>query len=270
MSQASPFDNILAQCRDLFAERLVAAVSGMLDQADDALVELMHGTRDPRTQELYRETRDRALAQREMIETQFRARYLREFQQRSNHAKKIGGALDDIDLDSIELALVGEDDLNETLKVNAMAGRLRQYCEEELVALDQRVGVLFGDAGLHPDDNPFAPQAVCDAYKQTCGQVDSNVAVRMVLLKLFDDHVLDEIRGIYKAVNALLVQNAILPRIRGIGGVRQEREKKADAREEPAETGESAGGQDFFTLLQNLVTKNRRRQPQLARPGRRR
>jgi hypothetical protein len=256
MSQASPFDNILAQCRDLFAERLVAAVSGMLDQADDALVELMHGTRDPRTQELYRETRDRALAQREMIETQFRARYLREFQQRSNHAKKIGGALDDIDLDSIELALVGEDDLNETLKVNAMAGRLRQYCEEELVALDQRVGVLFGDAGLHPDDNPFAPQAVCDAYKQTCGQVDSNVAVRMVLLKLFDDHVLDEIRGIYKAVNALLVQNAILPRIRGIGGVRQEREKKADAREEPAETGESAGGQDFFTLLQNLVTKN--------------
>ncbi|HUF21895.1 MAG TPA: DUF1631 family protein [Burkholderiales bacterium] len=256
MSQASPFDNILAQCRDLFAERLVTAVSAMLEQADDALLELMQGAREPRTQALYRETRDKVLAQRETIETQFRARYLREFQQRSNHAKKIGGTLEDIDLDSIELALVGEDDLNETLKVNAMAARLRQYCEDELVALDQRVGVLFGDAGLHPDDNPFAPQAVCDAYKQTCSQVDSNVAVRMVLLKLFDDHVLDEIRGIYKAVNALLVQNAILPKIRGVGGVRQERDRKTEAREESAETEDGAGGQDFFTLLQNLVTKN--------------
>ena len=257
MSQASPFDNILAQCRDLFVERLVTAVSAMLEQADDALLEMMQGARDPRTQALYRETRDTVLPQRETIATQFRARYLREFQQRSNHAKKIGGTLDDIDLDSIELALVGEDDLNETLKVNAMAARLRQYCEDELVALDQRVGVLFGDAGLHPDDNPFAPQAVCDAYKQTCSQVDSNVAVRMVLLKLFDDHVLDEIRGIYKAVNALLVQNAILPKIRGVGGVRQERDRKAEAKkEEPAEAEDSAGGQDFFTLLQNLVSKN--------------
>lgn len=258
MSQAISFDNILAQCRDLFCERLAAALAGMLDKADDALSVLEGEARDADAQALCRETRDKVLAQRGKIETQFRARYLREFQQRSNHAKKIGD-FDDfagIDLGDVELALVGEDDLNETLKFNAMTARLRQYCEEELIALDQRVGVLFGDAGLQSDDNPFAPQAISDAYKQTCAQVDSNVAVRLVLLKLFDEFVLDEIRGIYREVNALLVRNSILPKLRGVGAPRRERAK-------PRPPESRGPEQDFFALLQTLVADS----PGFAQPA---
>ena len=37
---------------------------------------------------------------------------------------------------------------DETLRFNDMANKLRAYCEDELVALDQRVGVLLGDADL--------------------------------------------------------------------------------------------------------------------------
>ena len=246
MPQATPFDHILAQARDLFSERLAAALAGMLDKADGALNALESETRDTEAQALYRETRDKALSQREKIETQFRTRYLREFQIRSNRARKIGNDFADIDLDDVELALVGEDDLEETLKFNAMTARLRQYCEEELIALDQRVGVLFGDAGLLSEDNPFSPQAISDAYKQTAAQLHADVDVRLVLLKLFDEFVLDEIRGIYRAVNTLLVQNSILPKLRG-AGVRKERTKTPPA-------AESKGPeQDFFALLQNLM-----------------
>lgn len=246
MPQASPFDAILTQARDLFSERLAAALAGMLDKANEALNALEAETRDTEAQALYRATRDQALGQRDKIESQFRSRYLREFQIRSNRARKIGNDYADIDLDDVELALVGEDDLEETLKFNAMTARLRQYCEEELMALDQRVGVLFGDAGLLSEDNPFAPQAIADAWKQTCAQVHADVEVRLVLLKLFDEFVLDEIRGIYRAVNALLVQNSILPKLRG-AGVRKERAKAPPA----AET--RGPEQDFFALLQNLM-----------------
>ena len=99
-------------------------------------------------------------------------------------------------------------------RLRADTAAMRQYCDEELLALDQRVGVLIGDADLQAEDNPFTPQAICDAYKKTCRQVDSNVDVRMVLLRLFDDHVLDEMRAVYKAVNGLLIQNSILPIMR--------------------------------------------------------
>jgi hypothetical protein len=122
-TQLTPFDSILTQCRDLVCERLSAALSGMLDKVDDALSALINETREANAQKLYSQTRDKALAQREAIEKQFRTRYLREFQQRSNRVKKIGDSFSDIDLSSLELELVGEEDLDETLKFNALASQ---------------------------------------------------------------------------------------------------------------------------------------------------
>jgi hypothetical protein len=258
MSQATPFDTILTQCRDLVCERLDAAVTGMLDKADDALLALVSETREPEAQKLYLEARDKVLAQRQAIETQFRARYMREFQQRSNRVKKIGESFSDIDLSALELELVGEDDLNETLKFNAMAAKLREYCDEELVALDQRVGVLLGDASLQPEDNPFNPQAICDAYKYTCRQIDPDVNVRLVLLRLFDDHVADDIRAVYKAVNSLLVHNSILPKIRVSAAQKQPGKSPSPAAKAAAAGAAQAaaapgGEQDLFSVLQKLL-----------------
>lgn len=268
MPQTTSFDTLLAQCRDLVVERLSAAVAGMLDKADDALLALVNQTRDQELQRQYLAARDKVLAQRSAIETQFRTRYLREFQERSNRARKIGDSFSEIDLSSAELELVGEDDLNETLKFNAMAARLRQYCEDELFALDQRVGVLLGDASLQAEDNPFTPQVICDAYKHTCRQVDPNVDVRMVLLKLFDDHVLDDVRAIYKAVNALLVQNSILPKIRAVAPGRPEKGAPSGAKSAAPAADKAAGGEaDLFGLLQNLLASNLKALTQTAAPG---
>ena len=186
----------------------------MPQEAGEALTAFGNQSRDPETSTLYEVTRNKVLSQREAIVTQFRILFLREFQERCNRVKNIGDKFAEVDLSSLEPELVGESDLNESLKFDAMASRLRHYCNEELFALDQRVGVLIGDADLQSEDNPFTPQAIIDAYKHTCRQIDSNVDVQTVLLKLFDDHVLDEIRGVYRAVNALLIENSILPKIR--------------------------------------------------------
>ncbi len=147
------------------------------------------------------------------MEKQFKASYLGEFRRRSDRARKMGQTFGEPD-DSLQLELVGEDDFEETLKFNNMAAKLYAFCDEELIALDQRVGVLLGDANLGANDNPFSPQVICDAYKQACRHAVADARVRRVLLKLFDDHVLDDVRSMYKAVNAMLVQNSILPRIR--------------------------------------------------------
>ena len=95
-----------------------------------------------------------------------------------------------------------------------MAAKLRRYCDEELAALDQRIGVLMGDANLQGEANPFSPQAICSAFKQTCRGLEPNMKARMILHKLFDDHVLDDIRPIFKELNTLLVERSILPKIR--------------------------------------------------------
>ena len=264
-NQAKPFDILLAQCRDLVGESLGQALTGMLDNAEGTLSSLMNDIPDRDARAPYSQARDVVLKQRAAFEEQFHTQYLREFQIRSNRMKKIGQRFSDLDSSALELDLVGEDDLNETLKFNDMATKLRRYCDEELVALDQRVGVLLGDANLGAEDNPFSPQAICDAYKHACRGIEPSVAVRMMLLRLFDDHVIDDIRSVYKAVNALLVKNSILPTIR-FGASRNPKDKLAvaggrddeEAVETPARSADKAAGgeQDFFALMQKMLAAN--------------
>src|SRR6185503_9553095 len=263
--QSTPFDTILNQCRDLVCERLTDAVTAMFDKVQEKLTAQANETQNKEEKDLYTAARDKALSNREAAEQQFRTRYLKEFQQRSNKAKKIGQNFSDVDFSSLELGLVGEDDLEETLKFNNMAAKLRRFCDEELNALDQRVGVLLGDADLQSEDNPFSPQAICDAYKNSCRTVDSeSIKVRLVMLKLFDDFVADDIRSIYKDVNELLVKNSILPKIRygGVsksegGGGKAPAGGKAgaegDAAAAPGDKAAPPTEQDFFTMMQNLM-----------------
>jgi hypothetical protein len=253
MPGASPFDALLTQCRDLASSQLDKAVEAMLAKTDEALAELATKTQDRETQKLYLEARDAARQKSAEFGKLFHARYLAEFQKRTNKAKKIGGGFSDADLSSIELSLVADDDLDETLRFNEMAAKVRRICEDEINALDQRVGVLLGDADLQSEEEPFSPQAICDAYKQTCRQTIEKIELRSVFLRLFDDLVLDAIRSIYKALNDLLVQNAILPRIR-YGAPRKDKKKRKVKDKDGKETEvDEASGEDMFAALQKLL-----------------
>src|SRR5258706_14959352 len=232
----------------------------MLDKADEALAALITATQNREAQEPYQDARKVIAAGREKLETEFHQAYLTEFRQ---HTSKVKEAESFSDVEA-SLSLVGEDDLEETLKFKELATKVRKYCDEELAALDQRVGVLLGDANLQADSNPFSPESICDAYQQACHSLETTRQVRGVLRKLFDDHVIDAMRAIYKDVNALLVKHGILPKIRygakksadkakssGKAGAASKDEDKEAA--EPGEEEKAAGEQNLFSLLQNLV-----------------
>jgi Protein of unknown function (DUF1631) len=252
---SSVFDGLLAQCRDLVSGQLDKALAGMLDKAGEALSELSSKTQDREAKKLYLEAQELAQKQRADMEKKFRSHFLAEFKQRTKKGNKTGGKFADIDAEasSFELSLVADDDLDETLKFNEMAGKLRRICEDEMNALDQRVGVLLGDAELQSEENPLSPQAICDAYKKACRDVSGSLAVRALFLKLFDDHVLDEIRSVYKAVNDLLVQNQILPKIRYGVSKKDEGKKKKKKGKDGKDEDEEADGQDMFAALQKLL-----------------
>jgi hypothetical protein len=257
MQAASPFDSLLAESRDLISTRLFEALAGMLEKGDEALCALEIQSRERAAKEVYSRTRKTLSDKRTVFETQFRVRYLKEFQQRASHASNPDESLPGVDFSSLEL--VGKEDLEETLRFNDMATRLRRHCDEELAALDQRVGVLLGDANLDADANPFSPQAICDAYKQVCRQIDPDVEVRKVLLKLFDDHVADAVRSVYKSVNELLVRNSILPKIRyGVSPDKTpSKGPRAAEKDGQAEQTNAGAEENVFSVLQALLAKGK-------------
>jgi hypothetical protein len=205
------YDALFAQSRDLVADGLSAGLAAMLDKADESTRAVADKTDDQELRKLVLEARDVARTQRAVIEKQFREKYLTEFRKATNKAKKIAASFSDISLG--ELSLVDDDDLNETLKFNGAAAKVRKACEQELSAIDQRVRVLLDDPALESEDNPFAAQLICDAFKHACRQTGATAQVRLVLLKLFEEKMPEAAAESYQQVNDLLVANQILPKI---------------------------------------------------------
>src|SRR5258706_1092623 len=133
MPQPSPFDALLTQSRDLFRDHLCGAVAAMFDHADESLSALSEKATEEELQKRYLDARDLASANREVIEAQFRTRFMAEFQKRTNQVKKIGQNFSDFSLD--DLQLVSDEDLDETLKFKDMAGEPRRHLAQELSAL---------------------------------------------------------------------------------------------------------------------------------------
>lgn len=263
----TPFDAILNQSRDLFAERLGEGMSAMLDKADEALSGYVEKEKDKDAQGYLQLARDVVSRNRADIESEFSRRYLEEFTRRVREVRQaLGTPSQELEEDSseMELELVGEEDLDETLRFNDMAARLRRICDQELGALDQRAAVLLGDADLQAEQNPFGAQAICAAYKGVCKGIESDVKIRRVLLKLFDDHFADQVRAMYKEVNELLVENSILPKIKfavkkAEGGAaapdddEEDEDEAVEAKVKRATDAAAAAGQDIFQILAKLV-----------------
>jgi hypothetical protein len=251
---SSPFNALLVQCRDLASRELAQAIDTMLEGADAALSELAVKTQDREVQKVYASAKDLVQTKRAEFGDQFHQRYLSEFNHRSNKARKIGGNFADFEVTSGGLSLVADDDLEESLKFNEMAARLRRMCEDEMNALDQRVGVLLGDAELAAEDNPIGAQAVLDSYKQACRKVSDSVELRAVLLRLFEDLAAEKVRDVYKALNDLLVQNGILPKIR-FGAPKKNPAKKRKIKYEDGDETEvdESSAEDMFSALKKLL-----------------
>ena len=255
------YDALLAQSRDLVADGLSAGLAGLLDKADESTTAVADKTDDQELRKLVLEAREVARTQRAVIEKQFREKYLTEFRKATNKAKKIAASFSDISLG--ELSLVDDDDLNETLKFNGAAAKVRKACEEELSAIDQRVRVLLDDPALESEDNPFAAQHICDAFKHACRQTGAPAQVRLVLLKLFEEKMPEAAAAGYQQVNDLLVANQILPKIKyGITKSKSDPGKRAAAadkasgadKDKPAAAPEEAEDEgDVFAKIAKML-----------------
>lgn len=248
MQGTSAFDALLVKCRDLASGELDNALATMLEKADETLADLTTKTTDREQQKKLLEARDLARTKGPALQDEFHKCFQSEFQQRSNKARQLGGSFADVAFSGMELSIVGEEDLAETLRFNELAARMRRHCEDEINALDQRVGVLVGDAELESDSNPLGPKSVCDAYKHACQATFESAEMRALFLQLFETLVLDLVNPIYAQLNDLLVQNSILPKIR-IGGPKKEQKKKK-LKEGEDEDGEPA---DIMAMLQKMA-----------------
>ncbi len=230
---------MLAGCRELALNRMAAALSGMLDRVEDDLFELADKALDRESQNMYLDARAQARENRIAIEATFGRHFVDFFNSKVRGDAVTAGARDP----GGELALVGDEDLEERLAVREMSRKLGATCEGELMALSQRMGFLLEKPELEDDANPMSPANVCAALKDACDQIQAGFKVRMVLLQRLEKYAGDEMQTIYHDINAHLVERRILPDVRpGVPRASTAHSPKRSARPVAKPSGNAGGG----------------------------
>jgi hypothetical protein len=107
-------------------------------------------------------------------------------------------------------ASIAKDDWSIGLSISNIASRVRDEHTETLVALDRRIGFLVQDPDLLEWQNPLSPEVLCDAYREATLCIHSGVEIRLIMFRLFDQHVISQLDELYRATNRQLVDFGVL------------------------------------------------------------
>lgn len=256
---------LLKECRKRASSRLTTSLTGMLDKVDDALFELAEKAESNAVQSLYFDAMREVRIKRQAIETGFKDNFEAGFDNEANGGRAAEtGELHDSEL---SLSLVETDELEESLAVTNMVGKINTASKESLGNLDRRMGLLLNDPELKRCGNPVGPEVICNAFSDACQVIGSGVKVRLIILKLFDRYVVADLPALYQDLNQFLVENGVLPKIR-LGVKKRPGMGPGTVQAPPA--AESGGGeglygwtdeadgsdQDVFAVLQQLMSRS--------------
>ncbi len=207
---------VLAECRDLVLDRLCGAIAASIADIEADLLGRFDAAISSDQVKLYTEAQRQLALVKSDIDRQFRSTFQRSFQQKSEvptHADGVYGADDGTVL---ELSLVAREEVADEVTVRNLANRMGGACEAELAELKPRLAHLFGRPEVRAENDPFAPETVCQVLKDVCWKMDSPRSVRTLLLEQFANRLAAEMAALYREINRHLVSRRVLPRVRHV------------------------------------------------------
>lgn len=248
----------------LLRSHLQSAARSLFDAIDDTLFDLAEHTQSGDRQRAYFDGMRECRRQRAQIE--------QTLLQRLDPA-----AAETVDNDSEgnPLRLVGHEELELKLAASSMVARAEQRCGESLYALNERMAALLGWDECPEPRNPLGPTRLTDAFRAATDGLELAMEVRLILLKLFERHVLEGLDPIYRQCNQVLIAAGVLPTL-DLARQRAEPRRKPPAKpaptaepavEEQAAAPTSAAGQEreILDLLLRLLSLRQPGAP--AAPG---
>ncbi|MCB1626245.1 MAG: DUF1631 domain-containing protein [Xanthomonadales bacterium] len=199
---------LVRTCRRIAQKRLAQGLTGMFDKVDDALFDMAEKAENSTKQAALFDGMREVRRKRPIMEKHFQdglAKALTDFSLKS-------GKSDNASSDG--LSLVAEEDLEEDLAISAMVGKAENQLSRPLFALENRLAVVFGGSKIDNSTNPVGPAAVCEAFRVAMADLESDITVRLLILKLFEKHTLAGLEGLYEELNLTLIEAGVLPHLK--------------------------------------------------------
>jgi hypothetical protein len=190
------------------------------------------------------------------------------------------------------LSLVEDDNLEEDLATNSMVVKAVRDNRDNLSQLNQRLSYLYNGLTITTLNNPMGPTALCNSFASAVNSLEAEIKVKLLIFKLFDIHVINQLSEFYEKSNHQLVELGILPNLKvnyknivkqpparpmtGLGGLINTPVQTNEVAEEssggglsqflqqPQHTANNDNESQVFTLIQQLINQNQSSQQALT------
>lgn len=205
------FGELVQDCRKLVMNNLAEHLAELFIQADDTLFECAEKAENNKVQSLFFEAMHDLRKLRPQIERNYHQHVARNF------ADFLEGRLQpstQAEPDSQDLALVQNEEYEESLQVTNMVSKVKARNTGQLFALEQRLALLNNGQKLGEETNPFGPQALADAFHDALAPHPLPLRIKVILYMLFERHVMQGLDTLYEMLNQRLINAGILPNLK--------------------------------------------------------
>lgn len=210
----SPGQRILTECRDQLVNGLCDWLRGVSPAVSEELFVLADSTRDRLQQTRYLDLRaDIEKDWPHLIET-FRRNLSAEAERFQEQAAQSNDKSDvPLDIPDFEgLQLLDDADLSEHIVIREFSAQLSETCDDELYTFNRRVAILLGREETQDSmDNPLGPPVICQSLSDSCATIGADAESHLILLRRLERHLHVSLPGIYRQINAYLIERGILP-----------------------------------------------------------
>ncbi len=250
---------ILVQVRDKAALQLKQALQALFDNADDTLFEMADRATSNLEQNAFFEAMRDLRLKRKSIERVYLQKVFEEFSALNQvQSGKSVPTLDTVSFDS--LSLVQNEELEESVAVDAMVARVMSRDATALAHLSTRLNTLVGRK-VDEKSNPLAPRPLTAAFLDACQGLGVEIKVKLIILKLFEKYVLAHCDQLYAEANQILVAAGVLPELKSVLPRRQPAVRPEAMRDAGTLQAQAAlldgGQQEVFGALQELLAQVR-------------
>ncbi|WP_313518907.1 DUF1631 domain-containing protein [Pseudomonas sp.] len=227
------FSELVQRCRKLVMNHLAEHLIVAFAQVDDTLFECAEKAENNQVQSLFFDSMRDIRKLRPQVERAYHQRIAGQFADFLQGKLSPGATGDALEAD--DLRLVQNEDYEETLQIINMVSRVKARCAQRLFALDCRLALLNNGQKLEEDSNPFGPHAIAQAFREALQPTPLSLRIKIILYMLFDRHLMQNLDGLYEALNRELIEAGILPNMKY-----QAQRRAEPARTPPVATGPAA------------------------------
>ncbi|MDX1818316.1 MAG: DUF1631 domain-containing protein [Marinobacter sp.] len=221
-ASSKPVPAEVSRIRETVVAGLGDLLQGAFDAVDDSLFELANNARSNNEQNRYFEAMREIRIKRKGVERHFQNAVAQLFAT-PPHAGKLHDDSQSQQAASAEsLSLVGNDDLEEQVALNAMITKAKAHFQGPLLQLQTRFSQVYPEATEESPVNPMAPEHLCSAFTEAIQVLEIQIRERLILLKQFDRYVVSNLGMLLDEANRILIQAGVIPNFRYHGKTGQQ------------------------------------------------